>query len=340
MATVALFLLITSALVQQTQGEWCWRQTSKRTLHRSTGACSYCREVQRCGLVLHIRACNRLYSAGQTPGPPGVPNSCTCPPGPPGQPGSKGDRGSPGSPGSPGEPGPIGPPGDFGEPGIPGVKGDTGIPGDPGPTGESGRDGVVGPKGLKGDPGSPGLPGLVLGATGGSVYTRWGRTTCPSLRGTVEVYNGYAAGSFYHTKGGGANHLCLPQRPRYLESIPGTGSLNPKLGPVEYQARGLDEYNAPCAVCSTERPMILMIPGTVDCPEGWTTEYFGYLMAGREDLHTSSFICVDRNATTLEGSEGHTPNSADVYRVEVDCGVIPCPPYSSEKELTCVVCSK
>ena len=156
----------------------------------------------------------------------------------------------------------------------------------------------------------------------------------------MEVYNGYAAGSFYHTKGGGANHLCLPQQPSYLEYIPGRGSLNPKLGPVEYQARGLDEYNAPCAVCTTMRAMTLMIPGTDSCPEGWIREYFGYLMAGREDLHTSSFICVDYNATTLQGSEGHTRNSADAYRVEVDCGVIPCPPYNSEKELTCVVCSK
>ena len=301
-----------------------------------TGAPPHVATVERSRVkgVLHIRAPNCLHSAGQTPGPPGVPSNCTCPPGPPGPKGSKGDRGSAGEPGPVG---PIGRPGEFGRPGPPG---NNGIPGVPGPPGESGRDGFPGPKGLKGDPGSPSLPGLVPEATGGSVYTRWGHTTCPSLEGTVEVYNGYAAGSFYHTKGGGANHLCLPRRPRYLQFIPGIGSLNPKLGPVEYQTRGLDEYNAPCAVCSTERPMILMIPGTVDCPEGWTTEYFGYLMAGREDLHTSTFICVDSNATTLEGSEGHTPNSADVYRVEVDCGVIPCPPYSSEKELTCVVCSK
>ena len=304
-----------------------------------TGAPPHVATVERSRVkgVLHIRASNCLHSAGQTPGPPGVPSNCTCPPGPPGPTGKPGNKGDQGSAGEPGPVGPIGPPGEFGRPGPPGIDG---IPGVPGLPGESGRDGLPGPRGMKGDPGSPSLPGLVPEATGGSVYTRWGRTTCPSLKGTVEVYNGYAAGSFYHTKGGGANHLCLPRRPRYLQFIPGTGSLNPKLGPVEYQTRGLDEYNAPCAVCSTERPMILMIPGTVDCPEGWTTEYFGYLMAGREDLHTSTFICVDSNATTLEGSEGHTPNSADVYRVEVDCGVIPCPPYSSEKELTCVVCSK
>lgn len=327
MATAALFLLITCALVQLTQGEW-WQvyRSTAAPQHRST-TCNYCREVQYSSTP---PACTR--SAGQTPGTPGVQSNCTCSPGPSGPKGSKGDQGLSGEPGPPG---PIGPKGDFGVSGPPGRNGEIGIPGVPGIPGPFGEPGA---KGLKGDPGRPGPPGLE--ATGGSVYTRWGRTTCPSLKGTVEVYNGYAAGSFYHTKGGGANHLCLPQQPRYLQFIPGIGSLNPKLGPVEYQTRGLDDYNAPCAVCSTERPMILMIPGTVVCPEGWTTEYFGYLMAGREDLHTSSFICVDSNATTLEGSEGHTPNAADVYRVEVDCGVIPCPPYSSEKELTCVVCSK
>ena len=237
-----------------------------------------------------------------------------------------------------GPPGIQGPDGRQGRPGLPGVngsQGERGIKGDIGPQGPPGPPGI----GQKGDIGEPGI--VVKGeGTGGSVYTRWGHTSCPSVWGTAEVYNGYAAGSFYHTKGGGANHLCLPRQPNYLEYIPGTGSLNPKLGPVEYQARGLDEYNAPCAVCTTQRAMTLMIPGNFSCPEGWTREYYGYLMAGREDLHTSSFICVDYNATKLEGSAGHTRNSADAYRVEVDCGVIPCPPYSREKELTCVVCSK
>ena len=286
------------------------------------------------GCTLH-QTLEMLFFAGQgPPGVPGTPNTCTCPPG---TKGAKGDIGVPGVPGAPGVPG---------DPGVPGRPGPQGVSGEIGSPGQTGEPGPLGEKGSKGDTGPAGPPGpsgpAVKGAeaTGGSVYTRWGQTGCPSLKGTAEVYNGYAAGSFYHTKGGGANHLCLPQQPLYRDYIPGTGNLNPKLGPVEYQTRGLDEYNAPCAVCTTVRPMTLMIPGTVDCPDGWTREYFGYLMAGREDLHTSSFICVDGEATTLEGSAGHTRNSADVYRVEVDCGVIPCPPYSSEKELTCVVCSK
>ena len=53
----------------------------------------------------------------------------------------------------------------------------------------------------------PGPPGPT---TGGVVYTRWGKTTCPSTSGTQLLYAGRAAGSHYTEKGGGANYLCLP----------------------------------------------------------------------------------------------------------------------------------
>ena len=42
--------------------------------------------------------------------------------------------------------------------------------------------------GLRGPPGSTG---------GGVVYTRWGRTTCPSTSGTQLLYAGRAAGSLF-----------------------------------------------------------------------------------------------------------------------------------------------
>ena len=48
-------------------------------------------------------------------------------------------------------------------------------------------------------PGPQGPPG------GGTVYIRWGNTTCPNISGTEPVYWVIAAGSWYSNTGGGAN---------------------------------------------------------------------------------------------------------------------------------------
>ena len=48
------------------------------------------------------------------------------------------------------------------------------------------------------------------------VYTRWGRTTCPSTPGTQLVYAGRAGGTLYTQEGGGANYLCMPLDPDYV----------------------------------------------------------------------------------------------------------------------------
>ena len=53
--------------------------------------------------------------------------------------------------------------------------------------------------------GERGLPGPTGPTAGGVVYTRWGRTTCPTTSGTQLVYAGKAAGSFYHESGGAAD---------------------------------------------------------------------------------------------------------------------------------------
>ncbi|XP_036355115.1 uncharacterized protein LOC118761383 [Octopus sinensis] len=45
----------------------------------------------------------------------------------------------------------------------------------------------------------------------GSLYTRWGRTTCPC--NSRLVYDGVVGGQFYTQSGGGSNLLCLPNDP-------------------------------------------------------------------------------------------------------------------------------
>lgn len=193
---------------------------------------------------------------------------------------------------------------------------------------------------LRGPPGPPGSGG------GGLVYTRWGKTTCPCT--ATLVYGGYMAGSWYRNTGGGSNYLCLPKTPEYSTYVSGDGGSG--LNGVEYEvaqgplySRGVNQHEAPCAVCDVpQRSRQLMIPAKVNCPSGWTREYYGYLMAGGSSRTTErmSFVCVDRYPEVVPGSYQNKDASAPLYHVEATCHTLPCSPYNDYKELTCVVCTK
>ena len=189
---------------------------------------------------------------------------------------------------------------------------------------------------MKGDRGPPGPQ------DGGSVYTRWGRTSCPSVSGTTEVYNGYAAGSHWNTQGGGATVLCLPKDPQYYDTY-NTGTQDySRIAIAEYGAhQGSNaEYEIPCAVCMTTRLTLLMIPARYSCPSGWTREYYGHLGSSRKGNYRVEYICVDYFAQR-RGSNSNDATVLDIVRVEVFCThSMPCPPYNSYKEVSCVVCSK
>ena len=118
--------------------------------------------------------------------------------------GIDGVQGETGPQGPQGVPGNHGPRGEKGEKGQQGVHGLIGPQGTRGPTGSRGQKGERGVNGLRGPPGP---------TAGGVVYTRWGRTACPSTSGTQLLYAGRAAGSHYRRNGGGANYLCLPEQP-------------------------------------------------------------------------------------------------------------------------------
>ncbi len=87
--------------------------------------------------------------------------------------------------------------------------------------GRDGKDGERGETGNQGEPGIQGPPGPPAPPSGGVVYTRWGRTTCPDTQGTELLYEGIAGGSAHNHKGGGANYLCLPEEPEYSDYQPG-----------------------------------------------------------------------------------------------------------------------
>ena len=262
----------------------------------------------------------------------------------------RGRDGRDGRDGGKGEKGDEGSKGEGGEAGTRGLPGDQGEGGPPGPPGISGPRGPVGEKG---SPGSHGLPepqgehGPQGPATGGgTVYTRWGRTSCPMNQGTDLVYSGRAGGSYRHHHGGAANLLCLPDDPEYSRYASGVQGHSPLRG-AEYHPQpsqplySVFSHNMPCAVCCTStRSKLLVIPAKLTCPTNWTTEYTGYLMAAHYTHNGRTlFECVDDQPESVPGLNGGDTDNALYYHVEATCNSLSCPPYDSEKELTCAVCT-
>ena len=210
-----------------------------------------------------------------------------------------------------------------------------------------GRDGLPGRDGVRGLPGPPGQgkEGPAGPKSGGATYTRWGKSTCPGISGTEEVYSGSTAGSHYTHSGAGSNHLCMFKVPEY--TIPYSSS-GPTLksyiygAEYEYPLQGSHGHNVPCAVCHvTTRSAVVMIPGKTTCPPTWTREYYGYIMTEYYgNKRSSMYECVDKAMESLPGSSPRTLGAL-FYHVEAVCGDgLPCPPYNNYKELNCVVCSK
>ena len=213
-----------------------------------------------------------------------------------------------------------------------------------------GRDGVQGPVGPPGPAGTPGQRGPPGPRSGGAIYTRWGKSMCPQVKGTELVYSGITGGTFYNQEGGGANYLCMPKDPEYSSTLRYRGGVNGHafLYGTEYEGplQGVQNHNVPCAVCVlTSRSKVLMIPAKATCPSSWTREYYGYIMTEYVGAHNNNirgrtmFECVDADQESLPGSHPNT-NGALFYHVEANCNTgLPCPPYDQNKELNCVVCT-
>ena len=52
--------------------------------------------------------------------------------------------------------------------------------------------------------------------------------------------------------------------------------------------------------------------------------------------HRTMFECLDHSPQLIPGSSADT-NGALFYHIEVKCSGIPCPPYDTQKEVTCTV---
>ena len=171
-------------------------------------------------------------------------------------------------------------------------------------------------------------------------YIRWGNSTCPY--GADTIYSGVVAGSWFDHTGAAVDPLCLPPDPQYLLSQGGYQNGAPIYG-AEYELGGTpldhsNDRNVPCALCQVYgRTNKIMIPSHYECPSGWRREYYGYLMAGyRAHKGATQFTCIDESVGQIPAS-GASTNGKLFHLVEAQCGhFIPC----SDKELTCVVCTK
>ena len=119
------------------------------------------------------------------------------------------------------------------------------------------------------------------------------------------LYKGHAAGPHYNKAGSGSNFLCLPNNPQWKNYTSGNQPYIGEISGIEYQlwnsgtrrnnifsqinngGNPLLDNPAPCAVCYVGgRSTILMIPAKTQCPDGWTTQYAGYLAS--ESHHASN----------------------------------------------------
>ena len=149
-----------------------------------------------------------------------------------------------------------------------------------------------------------------------------------------------------HT-GGGVNYLCLPLDPEFPDNAQAGNQNGAYIYGVEYEKARSDRFfasvhdqDAPCAVCEVQgRSQVLMIPAKKTCPAGWTLEYDGYLASQHHTHHNAEFICVSSGMEVRLGG-GASVDGGLLYVVEAQCGALPCPPYVSGYELTCVVCTK
>ena len=172
---------------------------------------------------------------------------------------------------------------------------------------------------------------------------------CPNITGTEFVYDGLAAGSWYSNKGGGANYICMANGDDVEYHAEATTANLGKsvLHGTEYQMQSgqaldhLFNHNVPCAVCEVSfRSKQLMIPGRYTCPDTWTVEYSGWLVADNNIHNRVVYICLDKTPEMVPGA-GADNNGALMHHVEAACNThLPCPKYDAKKELACVVCTK
>ena len=180
----------------------------------------------------------------------------------------------------------------------------------------------------------------------GDVYTRWGRSVCPT--GAQELYKGQAVGSYYSYTGGGVNPLCLTLTPSWANVSgynDGTQHGGKVYSIILYPGNGLPSFRdvnghaVPCVSCYVSDQQLFMAAGKSDCPSGWRLEYAGYVFAAYYGHQKSDWTCIDKQSESYLSKSG----SSYLYPTEIKCGTINCRNsqggYIANREVTCAVCS-
>lgn len=156
---------------------------------------------------------------------------------------------------------------------------------------------------------------------------------------------GFTSGQEYYKSGlygGPANILCLSNNP---DPSNRTGLGSSLLYGSEFENGNFfgphaKDEDVPCAVClSGNTSVSLMIPGKSMCYNGWKMEYNGYLASNFYGGKASFYICIDSNPEYLQGGESNN-NENLLYATTAKCGSLPCPPYTNNQAVNCVVCSR
>ena len=180
----------------------------------------------------------------------------------------------------------------------------------------------------------------------GAPYVHWGGNHCPDT--ADPLYYGNVVTSHY-SHGGRSSYLCLIDTPKFLNTVAGYQNQRTRVYGTEFGINNVPDAtyfgnsdDIPCAMCAARRKdHVMMIPGTTECPQYWTLEYNGYLMAEYyvDIRSTRETICVDKNPAKVPRTSAKL-TAGQLYFVESTCTGIKCAPYTEGYELTCAVCSK
>ncbi|PVD18683.1 hypothetical protein C0Q70_21233 [Pomacea canaliculata] len=166
------------------------------------------------------------------------------------------------------------------------------------------------------------------------------QTVTSQLQSALPSSASVMGGGLNNKTGSAANALCLTLEPVYDGHNPPTWTSTVYGSEYETTPEEKQDQDGVCSVCRVHRSTTLMIPGTNVCPNGWTLEYSGYLMAGHDNNPASTeYICVDKKQDARYGSNANNNGNIYYYTIGI-CGSLPCPPYVQGKVVTCVVCSK
>ncbi|KAK7105049.1 hypothetical protein V1264_019670 [Littorina saxatilis] len=179
---------------------------------------------------------------------------------------------------------------------------------------------------------------LAIVQAASTTFVRWGRSTCPNS--TQLVYTGGVGGAYWDQTGSSNSVLCLPNNPVHGHSFARPSEYVSELYGAEWNTHAYNQ-DPVCSVCLTQgRSASVMIPATTVCPGGWALDYNGYLMGSYPiDPVGHDFVCMDTAMEHRPGSEG-SDHGLRLFYTYTHCGRLPCPPYTDNTLVACVVCSK